>query len=90
MFAPNKSSITEEYYELTRTAARKQQISNLLMSKVRDLKKDAAKLWAKTILKIQSSCYTPHYGKQAAARNLRHAMAGTHGLTILDGSPYFK
>ena len=30
----------------------------------------------------RNSHYIPHYGLQAAARNLRHAKAGTHGLRI--------
>lgn len=25
------------------------------------------------------SCYDPHYGAQASARNFRHVVAGTHG-----------
>lgn len=30
--------------------------------------------------RIRRSSYTPHYGDNAAARNLRHLAAGTHGF----------
>jgi hypothetical protein len=40
--------------------------------------------------RIRISRYQPHYGNQAAARNKRHAEAGTHGLKLgTDGSIVF-
>ena len=39
-----------------------------------------AKSLAQTTKRIRSSKHKRHYGIQAAARNLRHMQAGTHGL----------
>lgn len=36
--------------------------------------------WARGTKRIRRSSYTPHYGDNAAARNLRHLAAGTHGF----------
>lgn len=32
--------------------------------------------------RIRRSCYSPNYGAQASARNLRHAQNRTHGLAM--------
>jgi hypothetical protein len=37
---------------------------------------------AKSTTRLRNSCYSPHYGKSAAARNVEHAKNGTHGLHL--------
>jgi len=49
------------------------------------VKYNDARSLAKCTKRDRSSNYKPHYGKQAAARNLRHAKAGTHGLRMSMG-----
>lgn len=40
---------------------------------------DALRIIRSTTKRVACSKYIPHYGTQAAARNLRHIQAGTHG-----------
>jgi len=41
-----------------------------------------ARMRSRATKRVKFSRHKPHYGKQAASRNLRHAKAGTHGLAM--------
>ena len=57
-------------------------LMSLIMGKDSSVKPYAAYRLACMTKRIRVSSHTPHYGAKAAARNLRHAKAGTHGLRI--------
>jgi len=48
-----------------------------------------ARMRSRGTKRVKFSKHKPHYGKQAAARNLRHAKAGTHGLYMAHDGPAF-
>lgn len=43
----------------------------------------------KSTKRVKRSWNTPHCGVKQAARNKRHAEAGTHGLKMVDGHAVF-
>ena len=65
------------------------QYAMLLMLQNPAMKLFEARKRARGTKRVKFSKHVPHYGKQAAARNLRHAKAWTHGLMRIDNKILF-
>lgn len=60
-----------------------------LLSEFPKMGMNQARSIAQGTKRIRCSAYQKHYGKNAAQRNLNHALLGTHGLYLKDGKPAF-
>ena len=65
------------------------QYAMLLMLHNPAMKLFEARKKARGTKRVKFSRHMPHYGKQAAARNLRHAKAWTHGLIKIGNNILF-